>query len=75
MTWTLRAWDEGHKVMHYDFQFIRSGDTGSDWIVFTSDTHMLDRKIKDPEQPHPFDDPYFQQQLKIMRGIGLMLNL
>lgn len=69
--WLLRAWDERKKIMHNDFQFIRSGDTGADWIVFTSDKQTLDRKVKDPALPHPFDDPYFAQQIKIMRGIGL----
>ena len=46
--WLLRAWDERKKIMHNDFQFIRSGDTGADWIVFTSDKQTLDRKVKDP---------------------------
>ena len=69
--WTLRAWDERKKVMHNDFQFIRSGDTGADWIIFASDKHTLDASVKDPGKQHPFDDPYFAQQLKIMRGIGL----
>jgi hypothetical protein len=69
--WKLRAWDERKKIMHNDFQFIRSGETGADWIVFISDKHTLDRKIKDPALPHIFDDPFFWQQLKIMRGVGL----
>ena len=55
-----RAWDEGNQVMHYDFQFIKSGDEGNDWIVFTSDKQTLQQK------PHPLSNPYFQQQLKIM---------
>lgn len=28
----FRAWDEQNKVMHNDFQFIKSGDSGNDWI-------------------------------------------
>lgn len=59
----MRAWDEQHCVMHYDFQYIKSGDTGADWIIFTSDKHGLDSR------PHPFENPFFAKQLKIMRGI------
>lgn len=61
----FRAWDEQKKVMHYDFQFIRSGIEGNDWIVFTSDKHDL------KHEPHPFQDAYFAQQLKIMEFTGL----
>lgn len=61
----FRAWDEREKVMHYDFEFIQSGIEGNDWIVFKSDKHKLDLK------PHPFDNPYFSQQLKIMQFTGL----
>ena len=49
--------------MHYDFQFIKSGDTSSDWIVFTSDKQKLSDK------PHPFENPHFSKQLIIMPGI------
>ena len=59
----FRAWDEQHEKMHYDFQFIKSGDTGSDWIVFTSDLQKLG------DNPHPFQNPHFAQQLKIMPGM------
>jgi hypothetical protein len=59
----FRAWDERKCVMHYDFQFIKSGDEGNDWVVFTSDKHKLF------DEPHPFKNPYFQQQLKIMPGM------
>ena len=62
----FRAWDEGNKIMHYDFQFIRTGEEGNDWIVFTSDK----RTLKD--EPHPFENPYFSQQLKIMQFTGLV---
>lgn len=61
----FRAWDEQAKAMHKDFQFIRSGAEGNDWIVFTSDRQPLDSK------PHPFENPYFQQQLKVMQYTGL----
>lgn len=37
----LRAWDEQNKVMHHDFQFIKSGNDGNDWIVFSSDKQKL----------------------------------
>lgn len=40
----FRAFDEGNKIMHYDFQFIKSGDEGNDWIIFTSDKNKLSNK-------------------------------
>ena len=58
----FRAWDKGHNIMHYDFQFIKSGNEDNDWIIFTSDKHTLQNN------PHPFQDPYFQQQFIIMKG-------
>lgn len=61
----FRAWDETHKIMHYNFQFIKSGDEGNDWIVFTSDKQKL------TDKPHPLENPYFSQQLKIMQFTGL----
>lgn len=30
----FRAWDENNEVMHNDFQFIKSGNDGNDWILF-----------------------------------------
>jgi len=62
----FRAWDERKKVMHYDFQFIKSGDSGNDWIIFTSNIQRLDKN-----DLHPFDNPYFSQQFKIMEWTGL----
>ena len=61
----FRAWDEMNKIMHYNFQFIRSGTEDNDWIVFTSDKQKLDDKI------HPLENPYFQQQFKIMQWTGI----
>lgn len=60
----LKAWDEQNKVMHNDFQFIKSGEEGNDWIIFTSDKQTL------KNDPHPFENPYFQQQLKIRQFTG-----
>lgn len=60
-----RAWDEQNKVMHHNFQGIRSGSDGNDWVVFTSDLQKLD------SEPHPFANPYFQQQLKVTQQIGV----
>ena len=61
----FRAWDEMQKVMHNNFQFIKSGDDGNDWILFTSDKQPIfnyDGWSK---------NPYFSQQLKIMQYTGL----
>jgi hypothetical protein len=61
----FRAWDESNKIMHYDFQFIRSGEESNDWIVFTSDKQTL------KDKPHPLENPFFQKQLKIMQWTGI----
>ncbi len=61
----FRAWDEQNKIMHHDFQFIKSGEGGSHWIVFASDKHPLDR------DPHPFKDPFFERQFKITQSTVL----
>ena len=64
----FRAWDEINKVMHYNFQWISSGDKGNDWIIFVSDKVPL----QDPKT-NPFDNPnpYFSQQFKKMQYIGI----
>ncbi len=64
----FRAWDEGNKVMHVDFQFIRSGVEGNDWIIFISDKFPLEN-----HETNPFKNPspYFAQQLKVMQYTGL----
>jgi len=68
----FRAWDEQRKVMHFDFQFIKSGEEGNDWIIFTSDRQPLGwEEIRIEGKPHPFNNPYFAQQLKIMQYTGL----
>jgi uncharacterized phage protein (TIGR01671 family) len=68
----FRAWDESNKVMHFDFQFIKSGNDGNDWIIFTSDNQTLSwDKIKNDGTIHPFNNPYFQQQLHISQFTGL----
>lgn len=59
----FRAWDEQRKEMHHDFQFIRSGIQGNDWVIFTSD--------KQPFSSNWKDNPHFSQQLKIMQFTGL----
>jgi uncharacterized phage protein (TIGR01671 family) len=62
----FRAWDEGHKEMHYDFQFIKSGDESNDWIIFISDKQIL----KDGLEVHAHN-PFFRQQFHIMQFTGL----
>lgn len=62
----FRAWHETDKVMHYDFQFIKSRDDSNNWIVFTSDKQILD------DIPHPFDNPYFEEQFYIMQFTGIL---
>jgi uncharacterized phage protein (TIGR01671 family) len=58
----FKAWDELKLIMHNNFQFIRSGIEGNDWIVFSSDKQEID--FNNP-------NPYFSQQLKIMQFTGL----
>ena len=61
----FKAWDEQNKIMHFDFQFIKSGEAGNDWIIFKSDKQKL-------EKGDVFNNPYFSQQLKIMQWTGLL---
>lgn len=62
----FRAWDGQAKVMHEDFRFIKSGNDGNDWVIFTSRLQTLQ------EKHHPFDNPYFQQQFNVMQFTGLL---
>lgn len=61
----LRAFDEKTKVMHYNFQFIKSGNEDNDWIVFISDKQTLNDKVS------PFKNPFFSKQLIIMQGTNI----
>ena len=63
----FRAWDERNKVMHYNFQFIKSGDGGNDFICFISDKE----RMNGDKTKIILDNPYFRQQLKIMQSTGL----
>ncbi len=60
----FRAWDEMNKTMHFDFQFIKSGEDGNNWILFVSNR----QPISDYEGWR--QNPYFRQQFKIMQFIG-----
>ena len=60
----FRGWDEQKKIMHNDVEFIRSGVEGNDWIIFKSDKQKL-------EDDNVLNNPYFQQQIKIMQYTGL----
>jgi|ETNvirnome_2_300_1030623.scaffolds.fasta_scaffold02068_9 uncharacterized phage protein (TIGR01671 family) len=61
----FRAWDEQNKILHRDFQFIKTGDEGNDWIIFVSDKQKLD------SNPHAFQNPHFSGQFKISQYTGL----
>lgn len=67
----FRAWDECNKIMHYDFQFIKSGDSGNDWIIFQSDKQELNFDKEKNFCINIYPNPYFAQQLKIMQSTGL----
>lgn len=67
----MRAWDENNKIMHHDFQFIKSGDDGNDWIIFQSDEQKLDFDKEKNFCINVYPNPYFAQQLKIMQCTGL----
>ena len=64
----FRAWDKQNKIMHNDFQFIKSGDEGNDWIVFISSKYPLTN-----HKTNPFMNPcpYFSRQFEIMQYTGL----
>lgn len=57
----FRAFDLQSKIMHYDFQFISSGDNNDDWIIFKSDKQTLGNG-------EVLANPYFRQQIKIMES-------
>ena len=61
----FKAWDEGNKIMHNNFQFINSGNEGNDWVCFISDKQDCDRT-----NGLLLNNPYFAQQLKVMQCIG-----
>ena len=67
----FRAWDECNEIMHYDFQFIKSGNSGNDWIIFQSDKQKLDFDKEKNFCINVYPNPYFAQQLKIMQCTGL----
>lgn len=60
----FRSWDEQNKIMHNEVEFIRSGTDGDDWILFKSDKQKL-------EYGNVLNNPYFQQQIKVMQYTGL----
>ena len=60
----FRVWDEQNKIMHNEVEFIRSGTDGDDWILFKSDKQKL-------EYGNVLNNPYFQQQIKVMQYTGL----
>lgn len=68
-TLKFRAWDEGSKIMHYDFQFFTSGEEDNDWICFSSDK---EKRITNNPIGIVFNNPYFRQQLNIMQFTGLL---
>lgn len=57
-----RMWDKVDKVMHYDVQFIKSGDNKNDWIIFISDKHKFSDNVR------PLDNPYPVNRFVIMCG-------
>lgn len=67
----FRAWDECNNKMHYDFQFIKSGDSGNDWMIFQSDKQELNFDKEKNFCINICPNPYFAQQLKIMQSTGL----
>ncbi len=61
----FRAWDEQKKVMHKNFQFIKSGDSENGWILFVSDQQPITDWLKWSQ------NPYFLNQIKIMQCVGI----
>jgi uncharacterized phage protein (TIGR01671 family) len=67
----FRAWDEKRKIMHHNFQFIKSGDMqeGNDWIIPL-------KPITDPcwlesLTEHCKEAPHFRQQFHLMQYTGM----
>lgn len=63
----FRAWDEGNKKMHTNVFFLKTGDNGNDWIVFSSEQ----QRHKTEGNKIVFDNPYFSQQIILMQFTGL----
>lgn len=63
----FRCWDEQNKIIHNEVEFIRSGTGGDDWILFKSDKQTL-------EHGNVLNNPYFQQQIKVMQYTGLKMK-
>jgi uncharacterized phage protein (TIGR01671 family) len=62
----FRAWDEKREIMYKDFNFIKSGDEGNDWIIPIVIEEGWTEKIK-----HIETMPHCRQQIKIMQFTGL----
>lgn len=64
----FKAYDEGNKKWHTNFQFIKSGNSENDWIIFASDQQPIGGDID------VFANPFFQQQVHIVQSIGIYDN-
>jgi uncharacterized phage protein (TIGR01671 family) len=60
----FRAFCEKQKIMHYDFQFIKSGNMHGNWIIFLSDKQLPNSNWR--------DNPYSCQQFEMMQFTGLI---
>lgn len=68
----FRAWDEQAKIMHHNFQCIKSGDLnegGSDWIIPLEPITNKDWVERLTE--HVKEAPHFRDQFKVMQFVGL----
>ena len=71
----FRAWDEQAKIMHHNFQCIKSGDLnkgGSDWIIPLEPITNPDWVVRLTE--HVGSSPHFRNQFKVMQYSGLKDN-
>lgn len=61
----FRAWDEAKLEMHSNFQFIKTGDEESDWIVFVSNRLDISGATWS-------ESPHLSRQFKVMQFTGLL---
>lgn len=66
----FRAWDENRKIMHNNFQFIKSGDEGNDWLIPIKPLSDVNW-IKTLSEESIRSAPHFRKQFHIMQFTGL----
>jgi len=65
----FKAWDEGRKIMHKEFNFIQSHGDGQNWIIPIK--HISDPKWLSDLENNIRQSPHCRQAFKLMQFTGL----